>query len=181
MWVQRDQDRTNDSVSPVIIGGNDWAAAWAMDAGRQQPLRGDPGRRSGNASLAYRFGVNLVMYALTGNYKGDQVHVPAILQRLGNDVTAHRLEPSRRGVTRRRTRLLPLIARSEATRQSSARRASTPDAGSAGTETFDIWRTKGKVPPAENTSNHNDRMKAVRRSATGSHKSLPRLGPPAIS
>jgi hypothetical protein len=23
------------------------------------------------------------MYALTGNYKGDQVHVPAILQRLG--------------------------------------------------------------------------------------------------
>ncbi len=34
--------------------------------------------------LAYRFGVNLVMYALTGNYKGDQVHVPAILERLGN-------------------------------------------------------------------------------------------------
>ena len=27
-------------------------------------------------TLAYRFGVNLVMYALTGNYKGDQVHVP---------------------------------------------------------------------------------------------------------
>ena len=34
--------------------------------------------------LAYRFGTNLVMYALTGNYKGDQVHVPAILERLGN-------------------------------------------------------------------------------------------------
>jgi hypothetical protein len=34
-------------------------------------------------TVAYRFGVNLVMYALTGNYKGDQVHVPAILQRLG--------------------------------------------------------------------------------------------------
>ena len=33
--------------------------------------------------MAYRFGVNLVMYALTGNYKGDQVHVPAILRRLG--------------------------------------------------------------------------------------------------
>jgi len=32
---------------------------------------------------ALRFGVNLVMYALTGNYKGDQVHVPQILQRLG--------------------------------------------------------------------------------------------------
>jgi hypothetical protein len=24
-----------------------------------------------------------VMYALTGNYKSDQVHVPAILERLG--------------------------------------------------------------------------------------------------
>ena len=32
--------------------------------------------------MAIRFGVNLVMYALTGNYKADQVHVDAILQRL---------------------------------------------------------------------------------------------------
>ena len=30
-----------------------------------------------------RFGVNLVMYVLTGNYKSDQVHVPALLERLG--------------------------------------------------------------------------------------------------
>ena len=33
--------------------------------------------------LAYRFGINLVMYVLTGNYKSDQVHLPSILQRLG--------------------------------------------------------------------------------------------------
>ena len=33
--------------------------------------------------MARRFGVNLVMYALTGNYKTDQVHVPALLERLG--------------------------------------------------------------------------------------------------
>ena len=32
---------------------------------------------------ALRFGVNLAMYALTGNYKADQVHIPAILRRLG--------------------------------------------------------------------------------------------------
>ena len=32
--------------------------------------------------MAYRFGVNWVMYALTGNYKTDQVHVPAIIERL---------------------------------------------------------------------------------------------------
>ena len=32
--------------------------------------------------LAFRAGVNIVMYALTGNYKADQVHVPALLERL---------------------------------------------------------------------------------------------------
>jgi hypothetical protein len=82
VWVQRDQDRTNDSVSPVIIGGNDWAAAWAMSADGNNPYAVIPGGQHQRV-LAYRFGVNLVMYALTGNYKGDQVHVPAILQRLG--------------------------------------------------------------------------------------------------
>jgi hypothetical protein len=82
VWVQRDQDRTNDSVSPVIIGGNDWAAAWAIDDGGRNPYAVIPGGDR-QRTLAYRFGVNLVMYALTGNYKGDQVHVPAILQRLG--------------------------------------------------------------------------------------------------
>ena len=46
------------------------------------PTRCIPGGQR-QRTLAYRFGVNLVMYALTGNYKGDQVHVPAILQRLG--------------------------------------------------------------------------------------------------
>ncbi len=82
VWVQRDQDRTNDSVSPVIIGGNDWAAAWAVDTEGNNPYAVLPGGLR-QRTLAYRFGVNLVMYALTGNYKGDQVHVPAILQRLG--------------------------------------------------------------------------------------------------
>jgi hypothetical protein len=82
VWVQRDQDRTNDSVSPVIIGGNDWAAAWAISADGNNPYAVIPGGQR-QRTLAYRFGVNLVMYALTGNYKGDQVHVPAILQRLG--------------------------------------------------------------------------------------------------
>ncbi len=82
VWVQRDQDRENDSVSPVIIGNNDWAAAWATDrAGRNLYAVVPGGDRQ--RLLAYRFGVNLVMYALTGNYKGDQVHVPAILERLG--------------------------------------------------------------------------------------------------
>ncbi|HVY16773.1 MAG TPA: DUF4159 domain-containing protein [Rhodopila sp.] len=82
VWVQRDQDRTNDSVSPVVIGGNDWAAAWAVAPDGSFPYAAIPGGQR-QRTLAYRFGVNLVMYALTGNYKGDQVHIPAILQRLG--------------------------------------------------------------------------------------------------
>ena len=35
--------------------------------------------------MALRFGINLVIYALTGNYKTDVVHAPALLQRLGNE------------------------------------------------------------------------------------------------
>ncbi len=74
----------NDNVTPVVIGGNDWATAWASDeSGR--PLypvgRGFAGERQ--REIAYRFGVNLVMHVLTGNYKSDQVHVPALLDRLG--------------------------------------------------------------------------------------------------
>ena len=74
----------NDGVTPVVIGGNDWAAAWAMDE-RGNALfpvgRGFGGERQ--RELAFRFGVNLVMHVLTGNYKSDQVHVPALLDRLG--------------------------------------------------------------------------------------------------
>ncbi|CUH63224.1 hypothetical protein TG4357_00546 [Thalassovita gelatinovora] len=74
----------NDGVTPVVIGGNDWAAAWATDP-QGNPLypvgRGYSGERQ--RELAYRFGVNLVMHVLTGNYKSDQVHVPALLDRLG--------------------------------------------------------------------------------------------------
>ncbi|TPG60437.1 DUF4159 domain-containing protein [Roseomonas nepalensis] len=83
VWIARDTDRANDSVSPVIIGGHDWAAAWAVDARGANPYAVLPGGAR-QRTLAYRFGVNLVIYALTGNYKGDQVHVPAILERLGN-------------------------------------------------------------------------------------------------
>ena len=74
----------NDGVTPVVIGGNDWAAAWAKDE------RGIPIVNMGfgvlaerQREIAQRFGVNLIMYVLTGNYKADQVHVPALLERLG--------------------------------------------------------------------------------------------------
>jgi len=75
-------DRIDDNVSPVIVGSADWASAWATDE-RGQPLFpiGRPGDRQ--REMAIRFGVNAVMYALTGNYKSDQVHAPEVLRRLG--------------------------------------------------------------------------------------------------
>ena len=74
----------NDGVTPVVIGGNDWASAWAVDERGMElyPVgRGYAGERQ--REIAWRFGINLVMHVLTGNYKSDQVHVPALLERLG--------------------------------------------------------------------------------------------------
>jgi hypothetical protein len=76
--------RGGDGVSPVIIGGNDWASAWAVDANGHFLSTPSPGGEM-QREIAFRFGINLVMYALTGNYKTDVVHAPALLQRLGNE------------------------------------------------------------------------------------------------
>ncbi|MCP5432760.1 MAG: DUF4159 domain-containing protein [Alphaproteobacteria bacterium] len=71
-----------DGVSPILIGDNDWASAWAVDDRGRYMAQVIPG--SGRQrEFAYRFGINLVMYTMTGNYKGDLVHVNEILKRLG--------------------------------------------------------------------------------------------------
>ena len=82
VWVQQPDERVNDGVSSVIVGANDYAAAWAIDIDGRPMFPIAPGGAR-QRELAFRFGVNLVMYALTGNYKADQVHVDAILERLG--------------------------------------------------------------------------------------------------
>ncbi len=74
--------RGGDGVSSIIITSNDLAGAWAMQPDGQPMLpmlENEPRQRE----LAFRAGVNIVMYTLTGNYKADQVHVPALLERLG--------------------------------------------------------------------------------------------------
>ena len=74
--------RGGDGVSSIIITSNDFAGAWAMRPDGQPMLpmvEGEARQRE----LAFRAGVNIVMYTLTGNYKADQVHVPALLERLG--------------------------------------------------------------------------------------------------
>ena len=82
LWVERSDSRTNDGVSRIIAGSHDWAAAWALDQAGRPMFPVIPGGER-QREMAYRFGVNLVMYTLTGNYKSDQVHVPAILESLG--------------------------------------------------------------------------------------------------
>ena len=74
--------RAGDGVSSILITSNDLAGAWATRPDGQPMLPlvpGEPRQRE----FAFRAGVNIVMYTLTGNYKADQVHVPALLERLG--------------------------------------------------------------------------------------------------
>jgi hypothetical protein len=74
--------RGGDGVSPIIITSNDLAGAWATspDGSYMLPMsQGEPRQRE----FAFRAGVNIVMYTLTGNYKADQVHAPALIERLG--------------------------------------------------------------------------------------------------
>ena len=74
--------RGGDGVSPIIITSNDFAGAWAMRPDGQPMLPLTPGEPR-QREFAFRAGVNIVMYTLTGNYKADQVHAPALIERLG--------------------------------------------------------------------------------------------------
>jgi len=94
LWVEAmpaenpDQDdskrpaRGGDGVSSIIITSNDLAGAWAQRPDGQPMLPLSPGEPR-QREFAFRAGVNIVMYTLTGNYKADQVHIPALLERLG--------------------------------------------------------------------------------------------------
>ncbi len=91
MWVEAStaqnaedsrQARRADGVTSIVITSNDLASAWALDD-RGRPLYPVVPGGETQRELAFRTGVNLVMHALTGNYKADQVHVPALLERLG--------------------------------------------------------------------------------------------------
>ncbi len=87
LWVERLDSEgagasASDGVSSIIIGSNDYAAAWALDDNGEPVFASIPGTDR-QREFAFRAGINIVMYALTGNYKADQVHVPALLERLG--------------------------------------------------------------------------------------------------
>ena len=83
VWVEPVDARVNDGVSRVVAGSHDWAGAWAIDETTLKPILPVIPGGERQREQAYRFGVNLVMYVLTGSYKADQIHLPAILERLG--------------------------------------------------------------------------------------------------
>jgi hypothetical protein len=92
LWVEAEapsessrgrQARRVDGVSSILVTSNDFASAWALDE-RNQPLFPVVPGGEYQREMSFRAGVNIVIYALTGNYKADQVHVPALLERLGN-------------------------------------------------------------------------------------------------
>ena len=74
--------RVADGVTSIMITSNDLAAAWALDDRGRPMYPVVPGGEL-QREMAFRSGVNIVMHALTGSYKADQVHVPALLERLG--------------------------------------------------------------------------------------------------
>jgi Domain of unknown function (DUF4159)/Aerotolerance regulator N-terminal len=91
LWVEAEPEneadrsersRRTDGVSSIVVTSNDFASAWALDDGNRPLYATVPGGEV-QREMAFRAGVNLVMYALTGNYKADQVHLPALLERLG--------------------------------------------------------------------------------------------------
>ena len=82
VWVQDRTGLSGSEVTPVILGSHDWSSAWARDENGLFTFPVVPGGEM-QREIAFRFGINLVMHALTGNYKADQVHVPSILERLG--------------------------------------------------------------------------------------------------
>ena len=83
VWVEATAKNSRDGVSSIIIGGNNWAAAWAKDNSNKPIFTVIPGGEK-QREFSYRFGINLVMYSMTGNYKADQVHIKSILKRLSN-------------------------------------------------------------------------------------------------
>lgn len=91
LWVEAlapDRDNgerpvhSGDGVSPILITSNDFAGAWALNENRQSVLP-IVSQNERQRTMAFRTGVNIIMYMLTGNYKADQVHIPTLLERLG--------------------------------------------------------------------------------------------------
>ena len=90
-----------DGVSPILITGNDFAGAWAINPDSTPDAANRAGKPDAAPIWPIRTGVNIVMYMLTGNYKADHWYTcPALLGKAGT-IMALTFSP-----------LLPLLVRS---------------------------------------------------------------------
>ncbi|MCA3255545.1 MAG: DUF4159 domain-containing protein [Alphaproteobacteria bacterium] len=74
-WIEAGTEGASGRVSGVILARGGWAAQWRTDSAAPWPQR----------EAAWRFGVNVVLYALTGTYKADGVHTRNLLDRMATD------------------------------------------------------------------------------------------------
>ena len=81
VYVAYNNSKSTDNAASIILGNNYWAEAWAKDNNNRYifPLLEN---MENQRLISLRFGLNLIIYALTGNYKTDQVHIPEILKRM---------------------------------------------------------------------------------------------------
>ncbi len=70
IWLEGSTQGTDGRTTQVILAGQRWAAQWRQ---AEAPLLQE---------RALRLGVNIVVYALTGTYKADQVHAAGLLERM---------------------------------------------------------------------------------------------------
>lgn len=77
LWIQSNTENNNDSVSSIIVSSGDWARNWSQGTGF-----GWENGRPDRSEIATRIGINITLYALTGNYKADQVHIQYIIDRM---------------------------------------------------------------------------------------------------
>lgn len=70
LWAEADTDGDSGRVASIVLAGGDFATLWA-----------DEGGDAMQREHALRLGVNMVVYALTGTYKADQVHLKALRDR----------------------------------------------------------------------------------------------------
>lgn len=65
---------TIENRAAIIYSQNDLGGAWTKDPLGSWEYEVIPGGETQRA-MAFRLGINIIMYALTGNYKQDQVHL----------------------------------------------------------------------------------------------------------
>jgi hypothetical protein len=71
---------TLDDWTPVVFCPNDLGGAWERDYLGNPTYRCTPGGEP-QRHEAFKLGVNITLYAVTANYKKDQIHIPFIRER----------------------------------------------------------------------------------------------------